>query len=267
MKIHPTAIVADGAKLADDVEIGPFSVVSAESKIGSGCVIGAHVILEHRVVLGEGTKVGHGTILGANPQDLGFDVARTDTGVRIGKNNTIREYVTIHRATAENGDTVVGEENFIMTGFHMGHDSVLGNQVIAANNVLLAGHVRVQDRAFLGGGTVFHQFMEVGGLAMVRGGCRFSKDIPPFLVATGENHVAGINAVGLRRAGLVAGARKDIKRAFRLLYQSGLNVSQALEKAAGETWGAEATLFFDFVREAKKRGICDYVGKGPVDEE
>ena len=267
MKIHPTAIVADGAKLADDVEIGPFSIVSAAATIGAGCVIGAHVIVEHRVVIGEGTKVGHGTILGANPQDLGFDAARTDTGVRIGKNNTIREYVTIHRGTKESGDTVVGDGNFLMTGLHMGHDSVMGNNVIAANNVLLAGHVRVQDRAFLGGGTVFHQFMEVGSLAMVRGGCRFSKDIPPFLVGAGENHVAGINAIGLRRSGISAEARKEIKRAFRLLYQSGLNVSQALEAADGETWGPEGELFFAFVRAAKKRGICDYVGKGSVDEE
>ena len=261
MKIHPTAIIADGAKLAADVEVGPYSIVSSQSEVGASCKIGAHVILEHRVVLGERTTVGHGTILGANPQDLGFDVTRTDTGVRIGKNNTIREYATIHRATIENGDTTVGDGNFLMTGFHMGHDSVVGNGVIVANNVLLAGHVRVQDRAFLGGGTVFHQFMEVGSLAMVRGGCRFSKDIPPFLVATGENHVAGINSIGLRRAGLSAEARMQLKRAFRLLYLSDLNVSQALEAAEIETWGPEATLFFDFVRAAKKKGICDYSGK------
>lgn len=267
MLIHPTAIIADGAKLAPDVEVGPYSIISSHSEIAAGCKIGAHVILEHRVVLGEETTVGHGTILGADPQDLGFDVGRADTGVRIGKSNTIREYVTIHRATREDGDTLVGDGNFLMTGFHMGHDSVVGHGVIAANNVLLAGHVRVHDRAFLGGGTVFHQFMEVGSLAMVRGGCRFSKDIPPFLVATGENHVAGMNSVGLRRAGFSADARKDIKSAFCLLYQSGLNVSQALEAAEKKTWGAEAKKFFDFVRDAKKRGICDYVGKGSVEDE
>lgn len=267
MKIHPTAIVADGAKLAEDVEVGPHTIISAESEIGPGCVIGAHVILEHRVVLCEENKIGHGTILGANPQDLGFDSARVDTGVRIGRRNTIREYVTIHRATAENGDTVVGDDNFIMTGCHLAHDNVVGNGVIMANNALTAGHVRIDDRCFLGGGNVFHQFIRIGMLSMVRGGCRFSKDIPPFLVATGENHVAGINAVGLRRAGISAEARKDIKRAFRLLYQSGLNVSQALEAADGDKWGAEGSLFFAFVREAKKRGVCDYVGKGSVEEE
>ena len=267
MKIHPTAIVAEGARLADDVQIGPYSIISAESEIGPGCVIGAHVVLEHRVVLGDGTKVGHGTILGADPQDLSFDPARDDSGVRIGKANTIREYVTIHRATAENGDTVVGDGNFIMTGCHLAHDNVVGNGVVMANNALTAGHVRIDDRAFIGGGNVFHQFIRIGALSMVRGGCRFSKDIPPFVVATGTNGAAGINAVGLRRAGFPADARKEIKKAFRLLYLSGLNVSQALEAASNERWGHESALFFEFVRDAKKRGICDYFGKGSVDEE
>lgn len=261
MQIHPTAIVAGEARLADDVEVGPYSIIGEDVEIGAGCVIGAHAILEHRVILGEGTKVGHGALIGSNPQDHGFDTTRTDTGVRIGKNNVIREYVTIHRATKENADTVVGDGNFLMTGCHLAHDNVVGNGVIIANNVLCAGHVRLEDRCFLGGGSVFHQFIRVGTLAMVRGGCRFSKDIPPYVLATGENSVAGINSIGLRRAGLSADARKDIKRAFSLLYNSGLNVSQALEAAAGETWGAEAALFFDFVRDAKKRGICDYGGR------
>jgi len=267
MKIHPTALVADGAKLAEDVVIGPYAIISAESEIGGGCVIGAHAILENRVVLGAGTKVGHGALLGGNPQDLTFDVTRTDTGVRIGKNNIIREYVTIHRATQEGCNTIVGDDNFLMTGCHLGHDNIVGNGVILANNVLSGGHVHIEDRAFLGGGSVFHQFIRIGTLAMVRGGCRFSKDIPPFLMATGENHVVGLNAIGLRRAGLTAQARMDLKRAFRLLYQSNLNVSQALEEATHESWGLEATHLFNFVREGKKRGICDYIGKGSPEDE
>lgn len=267
MNIHPTALIAPGAKLAADVIIGPGSIISAEAEIGAGCVLGAHVILEHRVLLGEGNQVGHGAILGAEPQDLGFDTKRTDTGVRLGTGNTIREYVTIHRATKEHGDTVVGDGNFLMTGCHMGHDAVVGDRAILANNVLLGGHVRVGDRAFLGGGSVFHQFIGIGALAMVRGGCRFSKDIPPYFLATGENHVAGINSIGLRRAGISAAARQDIKRAFRLLYQAGLNISQALEAAAKETWCAEADALFTFVRQAKKRGICDFTGKGTTEEE
>lgn len=267
MQIHPTAIVADGAQLASGVEIGPYSIISAASVIGAGCVIGAHVVLEHRVVLGEGTKVGHGTILGANPQDLSFDPARQDSGVRIGRNNTIREYVTIHRATKENGDTLVGDKNFLMTGCHVGHDGQIGNHVIMANNVLIAGHVCVADSAFLGGGSVFHQFVTVGCLAMVQGDSGFSKNVPPYTVVSRLNRVIGLNSIGLRRAGISAEARMQLKRAFRLLYLSNLNVSQALEAAEQEKWGPEAMLFFDFVREAKKRGICDYVGKGSVDDE
>lgn len=267
MNIHPTAIVSDGAKIGAGVTIGPGSVIGSGTELGDGVAIGAHAVLEHRVIVGEGTRIGHGAIIGANPQDLGFDVTRQDTGVRIGRGNTIREYATIHRATRENGDTVMGDDNFIMTGGHLGHDSVVGNGAIIANNVLLGGHVRVGDRSFLGGGSVFHQFVRIGTLAMVRGGCRFSKDVPPYLVATGENHVAGINAIGLRRAGISAAVRTGIKKAFRLLYSSGLNVSQALEAASSEAWEPEVALFFDFVREAKKRGICDYVGRGSVDEE
>jgi UDP-N-acetylglucosamine acyltransferase len=267
MNIHPTAIVADGAKLADDVVIGPFSIISAESDIGAGCRIGAYAILEHRVVLGEGTSVGHGAILGGSPQALGFDSARRDTGVRIGRNNTIREYVTINRATQENMDTLVGDGNFLMIGCHVGHDCRIGNRAIVANNALLAGHVCVDDSAFLGGGSVFHQFVKVGSLAMAQGDSGFSKNIPPYLVASRLNTVVGLNAIGLRRAGFSSEVRLQLKRAFRLLYQSGLNVSQALEAAAGEIWCPEAKIFFDFVRAAKKRGICDYVGRGAIAEE
>ena len=261
MNIHPTAIVADGAKLAADVEVGPYSIIGPDVEVGPGCVIGAHAVLENRVVIGAGTHVGHGTILGGNPQALGFDQSRRDTGVRIGKNNTIREHVTINRATQENSDTVVGDENFLMTGCHLAHDCRIGSGVILANTVLMAGHVEVDDGAFLGGGSVFHQFIRIGKLAMVRGGCRFSKDIPPFCVGAGTNLAMGLNSIGLRRAGLSAEARMQLKRAFRLLYLSDLNVSQALEAAEKETWGPEATLFFDFVRGAKKKGICDYSGK------
>lgn len=266
MTIHPTALVSPEARLADDVEIGPFTIVGPRVEIGPGCRIGAHAILENRVVLGERSTVGHGSILGAAPQDLSFDPGR-DTGVHIGAGNTIREYVTVHRATREGGATTIGNDCFLMNGIHVGHDCVLGDGVIMANNVLLAGHVRIDDRAFLGGGSVFHQFMRVGTLAMVRGGCRFSKNIAPFLIGTGENRVAGINAIGLRRAGFDSATRQDVKRAFRLLYTSGLNVSQALEQAASQSWSEPVRAFFDFVRDSRKRGLCDYTGGDGGDNE
>ena len=262
MKIHPTAIVADGAKLADDVQVGPYSIIGEESEVGLGCDLGAHVILDHRVTVGEGTKIGHGSIIGADPHDSGFDPLRQDTGVRIGKNNTIREYVTIHRGTKQNGDTVVGDKNFLMTGSHVGHDSTLGQGVILANNVLLGGHVQIEDRAFLGGGSAFHQFVRVGSLAMVQGNSAVTKNIPPYLLVSRLNRIGGLNSIGLRRAKLPAEVRLQLKRAFRLIYLSELNVSQALEIAKNETWVAEAEHFFRFIGESKKLGICDYTGRG-----
>ena len=172
----------------------------------------------------------------------------------------------MHRATGEGADTVIGDDNFLMTGCHVGHDCVVGDRTIITNNVLLAGHVGVGDCAVLGGGSVFHQFMRIGTYAMAGGGCRFSKDIPPFFIGTRQNRVAGINSIGIRRAGFSREARAEIRRAFGLLYLSGLNISQALEAAKSESWGPEAARLFGFVGEAKKRGICDYVGRGADDE-
>lgn len=260
MNIHPTAIVSSDARIGEGVEIGPWSLVGPRCELGAGCVLGARVTLEHRVIVGEATCIGHGTIVGADPQSIGFDASREDAGVRIGRRNKIREYVTIHRATAQDGDTVLGDDNFLMTGCHIGHDSVLADGIIIANNVLLAGHVHVEDRVVFGGGTAIHQFVRVGFSAMVGGGCRFSKDIPPFLIGTRQNLVAGINSIGIRRAGFGRDVRSDIRRAFGLLYLSGHNVSQALAAAAEESWGTEATRFWEFVRAAKKRGVCDYIG-------
>jgi UDP-N-acetylglucosamine acyltransferase len=142
-----------------------------------------------------------------------------------------------------------------MVGAHLGHNVKLGNNVVIANNCLLAGYVEIGDGAVLGGGTVFHQFLRVGPLAMVRGGTRFGKDIPPYVSADGENLLSGINAVGLRRAGFTPQVRMEIKRAFKLVYWSGINISQALERAKESRWSPEAQTFFDFIA-SSKRGIC-----------
>jgi UDP-N-acetylglucosamine acyltransferase len=205
--------------------------------------------------MGTGNTIGYGAILGAEPQDFDFKQG-TRSEVVIGDGNTFREYVTIHRGTKEGSATTVGDNNFLMVGVHLGHNAAVGNRVIIANNCLLAGYVTIQDGAVLGGGSVFHQFIRVGRLCMVRGGERFGKDIPPFLIAYGTNLVSGLNAVGLRRSGVSSGARLELKRAFRLLYLEGLNLSQALEEACRRTWSQESQNFFAFVAEAKNRGIC-----------
>jgi len=265
MKIHATAIVDPGAKIGDDCEIGPYSVIGPEAKIGNGTVVRSHVVIEGNVTIGERNLIGHGAIIGPPPQDLGFTLERK-TRIEIGHDNVIREYCTIHRGSPEGSATMLGDKNFLMVGVHIGHNCEVGNNVIIANNCLLAGHVRVDDQAFLGGGSTFHQHMHVGRLVMVQGSSAFGKDLPPFTIAAERNSIFGINVIGLKRAGFSAQDRDEIKNAFKLLYTSGLNISQALEKAAAMKLGAPAREFFDFVAQAKKRGICPYQGGAETGE-
>ncbi len=252
--IHSTAIVSDGARLGAEVEIGPHALIGSEAEIGDGCVIQANAVIEGRTTLGAGVFVGYGAILGAPPQDFAFQMG-TVSEVRVGARSVLREYVTVHRGTKDGTATVVGEDCFLMTGTHLGHNVRLGNKVIIANNCLLAGYVDIDDGAVLGGGTVFHQFLRIGGLAMVRGGTRFGKDIPPFVSADGENMLSGINAIGLKRAGMPTGTRQDIRRAFKHVFRAGMNVSQALDAARDLDWTSEARHFLDFIA-ASKRGVC-----------
>ena len=257
MKIHPTAIVDPSAQISANVEVGPFSVIGAQTVIGERTVIQSHVAIEGEVFIGAGNFIGHGAIIGAPPQDLSFSPERK-TKIDIGNENVIREYCTIHRGSAEGSATKIGDKNFFMAGAHVGHNCEIGNNVIIANNCLLGGHVRVGDGAFLGGGGIFHQHMHIGRLALTQGGSGFSKDIPPFVIAAEINYVFGVNVVGLRRAGFSGQDRDEIKAAFKLLYTSGLNISQALEKADTMKFGKAAREFFEFVANAKKRGICPY---------
>jgi UDP-N-acetylglucosamine acyltransferase len=254
-KVHPTAIVDPNAKLGANVEIGPFSIIGAHVTIGDNTIVQSHVVIEAEVAIGRRNFIGHGAIIGVPPQDVSFSLERK-TKVEIGDDNIFREYCTIHRGSPDGSATKIGDKNFLMAGAHIGHNCVIGNDVIIANNCLLAGHVRVDDGAFLGGGSTFHQFMHVGRLVMVQGSSAFGKDLPPFVIAAERNAVFGLNIVGLRRGGFSANDRNEIKDAFKLVYLSGLNTSQALDKAATITFGAPAREFLDFVANAKKRGIC-----------
>src|SRR5437660_12256935 len=257
LKVHPTAIVDACAQIGADVEIGAFSIIGPHATIGGKTIVESHVVIEGDVKIGTGNFIGHGAIIGAPPQDVSFSPERK-TKVAIGNDNVIREYCTIHRGSPEGSATKIGDKNFLMAGAHIGHNCVIGNDVVIANNCLLAGHVRVDDGAFLGGGSTFHQFMHIGRLVMVQGSSAFGKDLPPFVVAGERNSVFGVNVVGLRRGGFSVEDREEIKAAFKLLYTSGLNTSQALEKAAVTDFGAAAREFFAFVAAAKKRGICPY---------
>jgi UDP-N-acetylglucosamine acyltransferase len=255
LKIHPTALVDSDAQIEADVEIGPFSVVGPEAVVGNNTIVQSHVVIEGNVAIGTGNFIGQGAIIGTQPQDLSFTPNRK-TKVEIGNDNVIREYCTIHRGSPEGSATKIGDKNFLMAGAHIGHNCEIGDNVIIANNCLLAGHVRVDDAAFLGGGSTFHQHMHVGRLVMVQGSSAFGKDLPPFVIAAERNSVFGVNVVGLRRAGFSARDRNEIKAAFKLVYMSGLNVGQTVEKAATMKFAAPAREFLDFVANAKKRGIC-----------
>lgn len=261
MTVHPTALVDASAQIGAGVEIGPFSIIGPDATIGEKTIVQSHVVIEGEVTIGSGNFIGHGAIIGAPPQDVSFSHERK-TRLEIGNDNIIREYCTIHRGTAEGTATKIGDKNFLMAGAHIGHNCLIGNNVVIANNCLLAGHVRVDDGAFLGGGSTFHQHMHVGRLVMVQGSSAFGKDLPPFVIAAERNFVFGLNAVGLRRAGFNASDREEIKRAFELIYLSGFNISQALEKAATMKFSVPAQEFLDFIANAKKRGVCP-IKRGP----
>ncbi len=255
--VHLTAIVDPGAELGAGVEIGPYAVVGAGAVIGDGSVIQSHVVIEGAVRLGKTNWIGHGSAIGGPPQDLGFK-AETLSRVEIGDGNVFREHCTVHRGTAEGTATQIGDGNFFMAGVHVGHNCRIGNGVIIANNCLLGGYVQIEDGVFSGGGTTFHQFMHVGRLVMTQGSSAFSKDIPLFLLAAERNFAFGVNVLGLKRAGFSAAERDEIRRAFKLLYRSGLNTKQALEKAAATEFGPLGREFFAFVANARKRGIVPY---------
>ncbi len=256
--IHATAIIESGASMGANVHVGPHTLIGGEATIGGGTTIGANVVIEGEVSIGCDNRIGHGVLIGGAPQDVSF-MAATRSRVEIGNRNVIREYCTVHRGTKESSATTIADDNFLMAGVHVGHNCAVGSRVIIANNVLLAGYVSVFDQAFIGGGTTMHQNMRVGRLVMVQGSSAFGKDLPPFTLAAQRNAIFGLNGVGLRRAGIGASEREEIKRAFKLLYLSGWNTKQALEKSREMEWTEIGREFFDFVAEAlTRRGVCQY---------
>jgi UDP-N-acetylglucosamine acyltransferase len=256
--VHRSAIIGSGAKLGANVTIGPHTLIGDEVTIGDDTSIGANVVIEGEVRIGKNNRIEHGALIGGAPQDVSFAPA-TRSRVEVGDGNIIREYCTIHRGTAEGSATTIGDNNFLMVGVHAGHNCAIGNKVIVANNVLLGGYVTVFDQAFIGGGTTLHQNMRVGRLVMVQGLSAFGKDLPPFTLAAERNAIFGLNVIGLRRGGFSAQQRDEIKRAFKLLYLSGLNARQAMDKSAQLEWNEVGREFFQFVEEAiAKRGICPY---------
>ncbi len=265
-EIHPTAVVHPGAKIGANVRVGPFAFVDEHVEIGDGCVLASHVAVVGHTTIGEGCRLHSGAAVGGEPQDLGYK--GEVSYVRVGKRCTIREYVTIHRGTKPGTVTEVGDDCFLMALVHLAHNVRLGNRVIIANGTMLGGYVEVGDRAFISGSVTVHQFVKIGRLAMVGGAAGLSKDVPPFCLvqSMGRNVIAGLNIVGMRRAGITPDERKAIKEAFRTLYQGGMNVHQAAEVLKGRFAQGPASEFAPFIAQAH-RGLCRFAAGAETEED
>lgn len=255
MGIHKTAIVDKAAEVDPSAEIGPGAVIEGGVKIRSGVKIGPYACIYKGTEIGENTVVHTGAVIGNEPQDYNYKGA--DTFTKIGKNNIIREYVTIHRGTEEGSSTVIGDNNFLMVQCHLGHNCVIGNNIIIANAALLAGHVLVEDNVFISGNVVFHQFCRIGRMAMIGGFTGVNKDVPPFMLVRGPSTIRGLNLVGLRRAKVSRDVLKELKEAYKMLFNSNMTEEEVLQKIKDEFKSEEVLHLASFI-EGSKRGICRY---------
>jgi UDP-N-acetylglucosamine acyltransferase len=253
MSIHPTSIISEKAQLGAGVTIGPFAVIEPDTVIGEGSEVRAHACIKRFTRLGPSNVIYEGAVLGGEPQDVSYQDA--ESRLIIGARNHIREGVTVHRGTEQASETVVGSECFLMAYSHVAHNCRLGDRVIIANNVALAGHIEIEDRAFLSGGVVVHQFCRIGRLAMVGGNSKIVQDCLPFVITDGNpGRARGLNLVGLRRAGFKADEIKKLKEAYRVLLRSGLRLEDALSELSAMN-SAAVDYLISFIR-ASKRGFC-----------
>jgi len=254
--IHATAIVHPNAQIDENVTIGPYAVIGEHVKIGAGTWIGPHSVVEGWTTIGRDNKIYQFASVGAEPQDLKFH--GEETTLTLGDRNMVREFVTLHRGTADGGGkTVIGSDNLFMAYTHVAHDCQLGNHIILANCATLAGHVEVDDHAILGGLSAVHQFVRVGGHVMISGGSMVNQDIPHYCIAQGDRATTvGINSVGLKRRGFSDEAIRGIKNAYKLMFRSEMKQDEALAEIDAK-YGEipEVKAFTDFIR-GSQRGIA-----------
>ena len=253
--IHPSAIVHPDADLAADVEVGPYSVVSEHVRIGRGTRVGSHCVIEGRTVIGQDNEIFTGAVVGSVTQDKKYDGG--ESYLLIGDRNKIREYVTINPGTKAGTETVIGNDNLIMAYAHVAHDCIVKDRAVLANAATLAGHVVVEDGAIIGGLSGVHQFVRVGSLAIVGGCSKLVQDGPPFIMVDGHPARSyGLNTVGLERNGIDAGARMVLKRAFKIIFRSGLSLPTAIQRIESEVTDHEVVRQLLAFLKASHRGIC-----------
>lgn len=254
--IHPTAIIHPGARLADNVSIGPYTVIGEHVSIGAGTTIAGHVVVEGWTDIGRDNQIFQFSSVGAAPQDLKY--AGQKTYLKIGDRNRIREFTTLNRGTAEGGGvTSIGNDNLFMAYSHVAHDCIIENHVVLANGATLAGHVVIESSAILGGLSAVHQFSRIGCHAMISGGSMVAQDIPPYTVAQGDRaRTVGLNLIGLKRRGFSEETTRGIKKAYRMIYRSGLRLEEALQKINEEVEQTpELDHFLNFIKDSQ-RGIA-----------
>ena len=253
MAIHPTAVIAPRAELDAEVDVGPYVVIDGPVQIGRGTRILAHAVLTGWTRIGRDNEIHMGAVVGHVPQDVAYTGARSY--LRIGDRNVIREHSQIHRGTTAESETVVGDDNFLMQHAHVAHNCRLGNHTVIGGGALLAGHVSMEDRAFVSGNCVVHQTVRIGTLALLRGLSRTSRDVPPFCIMDGTHTVRGLNVVGLRRAGFGPERIADLRRAFSALFRRRGDLSRKVETLLDSGPSDDVRRLIEFIR-GSERGVC-----------
>jgi UDP-N-acetylglucosamine acyltransferase len=264
--IHPTAIIHPTALLGK-VDIGPNVTIGPEVEIGDGTIVGANTIILQRTKIGKDNKIGEGAVIGTPPQDIKYKGERSE--IIIGDRNIIREFVTIHLATGENTKTIIGNDNYIMMHAHIPHNCEIGNHVVVGGYVGLSGFTKVYDHVVIGGLTGIHQFVRIGAYAMIGGASKIVQDVPPFMLVEGNPaKVRCVNSIGLQRKGISQEAQTEIKKAFKILYESRLPQSKALEEIKKRLRPLdEINLLIDFLQKESKRGISKKVEIEEISED
>jgi UDP-N-acetylglucosamine acyltransferase len=252
--IHPTAVVDPRAEIGDGVGIGPYCVIGPDVRIGARTSVGAHCVFEGWTEIGPDCRITHSVCLGGEPQDVKYKGEKTY--VRIGARNIIREFTTVHRATGEGNETRVGDDNFLMAYVHVAHNCTVGNGTVISNLTAMAGHVTIEDFARVSGVIPIHQFVRVGAHSIVGGGSRVPKDVLPYVrVAGNPLRVSGLNLIGLKRAGFPPETLRVLQEAYRLIFRSTLNVSQAVEAVKAQLPPIPEILHLVEFIETSQRGI------------
>ena len=260
MAIHPTVIVDPRAEIGAEVEVLPFCIIEGETEIGDRCIIGPHAVIRKWTVLGSDCTLSTGVVLGEAPQDRKYQGEKSF--LRVGKENQIREYVTLHRASGEGQSTVIGDGNMIMAYAHAGHNVRMGDHCQLANWVQISGHTVIEDYVTVGGMTGFHQYVTVGRMAMVGAMSRISRDVPPFSIVEGNPaEVRGLNVIGLERRGVSAETRAALRQAFRLIFRSEHNMSDALAAVRAQVESSEEVEYLcDFLRRMSEGAMGRQLG-------